>query len=75
MGHNHLGQSAERLTSWTHLLLLQFGAFSFRLFGTERLYLQGGKDKLDAVGDHARRLQRLQEILNQLKALTAWRKL
>jgi hypothetical protein len=32
----------------------------------ERLYLQGGKNKLDAVGDHARRLQRLQEILDEL---------
>ena len=41
----------------------------------ERLYLQGGKNKLDAVGDHARRLQRLQDILDQLKALTDWRKL
>jgi DNA-binding MurR/RpiR family transcriptional regulator len=41
----------------------------------ERLYLQGGKNKLDAAGDHARRLQRLQEILDQLKALTDWRKL
>jgi len=41
----------------------------------ERLYLQGGKNKLDAAGDHARRLQPLQEILDQLKALTDWRKL
>jgi hypothetical protein len=41
----------------------------------ERLYLQGGKNKLDAVGDHARRLQRLQENLEQLNALTDWRKL
>jgi hypothetical protein len=41
----------------------------------ERLYLQGGKNKLGAAGDHARRLQRLQEILYQLKALTDWRKL
>jgi hypothetical protein len=41
----------------------------------ERLYLQGGKNKLDAAGDHARRLQRLQEVLDQLKALTDWRKL
>jgi hypothetical protein len=41
----------------------------------ERLYLQGGKNKLDAAGDHARRLQRLQEIVDQLKALTDWRKL
>jgi len=40
----------------------------------ERLYLQGGKNKLDAVGDHARRLQRLQDILDQLVALTDWRK-
>ncbi len=41
----------------------------------ERLYLQGGKNKLDAVGDHARRLQRLQDILDQLVALTDWKKL
>lgn len=41
----------------------------------ERLYLQSGKNKLDAVGDHARRLQRLQEILDQLVALTDWKKL
>jgi DNA-binding MurR/RpiR family transcriptional regulator len=41
----------------------------------ERLYLQGGRNKLDAAGDHARRLQRLQEILDELVALTDWRKL
>jgi len=41
----------------------------------ERLYLQGGRNKLDAAGDHARRLQRLQEILDHLVALTDWRKL
>jgi hypothetical protein len=37
--------------------------------------LQGGRNKLDAAGDHARRLQRLQEILDELVALTDWRKL
>ena len=40
-----------------------------------RQYLHGGKNKLDAVGDHARRLQRLQDILDQLVALTDWKKL
>jgi hypothetical protein len=28
----------------------------------------------EAVGDHARRLQRLEEIKDELKALTNWRK-
>ena len=40
-----------------------------------RLYLQSGKNKLDAAGDNARRLQRLQEILDELVALTDWKKL
>jgi hypothetical protein len=41
-----------------------------------RLYLQGGKKKLHgAAGDHARRLQRLQAILDELVALTDWKKL
>jgi hypothetical protein len=40
-----------------------------------RLYLRSGKNKLDAVGDNARRLQRLQEILDELVALTDWKKL
>ena len=40
-----------------------------------RQYLQGGKNKLEAAGDHARRLQRLQEILDELVALTDWKKL
>jgi hypothetical protein len=40
-----------------------------------RLYLQSGKKKLDAAGDNARRLQRLQEILDELVALTDWKKL
>jgi hypothetical protein len=40
-----------------------------------RLYLRCGKNKLGAAGDHARRLQRLQEILDELVALTEWKKL
>jgi hypothetical protein len=40
-----------------------------------RLYLQPGKNKPDAAGDHQRRLQRLQEILDEIMALTDWKKL
>ena len=41
-----------------------------------RLYLRGGKKKIaGAAGDHERRLQRLQEILDELVALTDWKKL
>jgi hypothetical protein len=41
-----------------------------------RQYLQGGKRKPHgAAGDHERRLQRLQEILDELVALTDWKKL
>ena len=40
-----------------------------------RLYVQGGKKASDAKADHQRRLQRLQEILDELVALTDWRKL
>jgi hypothetical protein len=41
-----------------------------------RLYLHGGKKKTPgAAGDHERRLQRLQEILDELLALTDWKKL
>jgi hypothetical protein len=42
-----------------------------------RLYLQGGGKRRPhgAVGDHERRLQRLQEILDELVALTDWKKL
>ena len=40
-----------------------------------RLYLEGGKRQHGAAaGDHARCLQRLQEILDQLLALTDWKK-
>jgi hypothetical protein len=41
-----------------------------------RQYLHGGKKKLSgAAGDHARRLQRLQDILDELMSLTDWKKL
>jgi hypothetical protein len=40
-----------------------------------RLYSHGGKKKPHgAAGDHARRLQRLQEILDEVMALTDWKK-
>jgi hypothetical protein len=40
-----------------------------------RLYVQSGKNKVGAAGDHERRIQRLQEILDELMALTDWKKL
>jgi hypothetical protein len=40
-----------------------------------RMYVQGGKKIPSAAGDHERRLQRLQEILDELMALTDWKKL
>ncbi len=41
-----------------------------------RQYLQSGKKKLPvAAGDPERRLERLQEILDELVALTDWKKL
>jgi hypothetical protein len=40
-----------------------------------RQYLQGGKRKPGSGPDHGRRLQRLQEILDELLALTDWKKL
>jgi hypothetical protein len=41
-----------------------------------RLYMLGGKKKVQgAAGEHDRRLQRLQEILDELVALTDWKKL
>ena len=39
-----------------------------------RLYM-GGKKMPGSVGDHERRLQRLQEILDELVSLTDWKKL
>jgi hypothetical protein len=35
----------------------------------------GGKKIANAAGDHERRLQRLQEILDELVSLTNWKKL
>jgi hypothetical protein len=41
-----------------------------------RLYLQGRKTHMTcAVADNERRLQRLQEILDELMRLTDWKKL
>jgi hypothetical protein len=40
-----------------------------------RVYLKGGKKMPGAAGDHERRLQRLQEILDELVSLTDWKKL
>jgi hypothetical protein len=41
-----------------------------------RQYLHRGEKKIaGAAGDHERRLQRLQEILDELLALTDWKKL
>jgi hypothetical protein len=43
---------------------------------TNRQYLRSSKKKLHGeAGDHARRIQRLQEILDELVALTDWKKL
>jgi hypothetical protein len=39
-----------------------------------RLYLQGGKMIQGGAADQERRLQRLQEILDELVALTDWKK-
>ncbi len=38
-----------------------------------REYLRGGK-KIPGAPDHERRLQRLQEILDELLSLTDWKK-
>jgi hypothetical protein len=38
-----------------------------------RLYLQGGK-KMIGASDQERRLQRLQEIMDELRSLTEWKK-
>jgi len=40
-----------------------------------RLYLKGGKKMPGSASDQERRLQRLQEILDELVALTDWKKL
>jgi hypothetical protein len=38
-----------------------------------RRYLEGGK-KIPGAADHERRLQRLQEILDELMSLTDWKR-
>jgi hypothetical protein len=40
-----------------------------------RQYTASGKKIPGSTGDHERRLQRLQEILDELVALTDWKKL
>jgi hypothetical protein len=40
-----------------------------------RQYMQGGKKIPGSAGDNERRLQRLQAILDELVALTDWKKL
>jgi hypothetical protein len=42
---------------------------------SNRLYIRGGKKLPGAASDHERRLQRLQEILDELVSLTDWKKL
>ena len=39
-----------------------------------RLHLQSGKKMPGAAGDQQRRIQRLQEILDELMSLTDWKK-
>jgi hypothetical protein len=39
-----------------------------------RLYLQGGRRTPGATGDQERRIQRLQDILEELKSLNDWKK-
>jgi len=40
-----------------------------------RQYIGGGKKIAGSEGDHQRRLERLQAILDELVALTDWKKL
>jgi hypothetical protein len=40
-----------------------------------RNYMEGGKKIPGSAGDHERRLQRLQEIREELLALTDWKKI
>jgi hypothetical protein len=46
-----------------------------RISEENRQYIGGGKRMPGSVGDHQRRLQRLQEILDELVSLTDWKKL
>ena len=40
-----------------------------------RMYMHGNKKLPGSASDHERRLQRLQEIMDELVALTDWKKL
>jgi hypothetical protein len=46
-----------------------------RIREANRLYLHGDKKMPGSASDQERRLQRLQEILDELVALTDWKKL
>jgi len=46
-----------------------------RISDMNRLYMEGGKKMAGASSDHERRLQRLKEIMDELAALTDWKKL
>jgi len=39
-----------------------------------RLYVQDGSKSYGAAAEQERRLQRLQEIINELRSLTEWKK-
>jgi hypothetical protein len=43
-----------------------------RIMEANRQYIEGGKKMFGQV-DHQRRLQRLEEILNELASLTEWK--
>jgi hypothetical protein len=44
-----------------------------QISAANREYMKGGK-KIPGLADHERRLQRLQEILDELMSLTDWKK-
>jgi len=44
-----------------------------QISAANRQYFEGGK-KIHGASDHERRLQRLQEILDELMSLTDWKK-
>ena len=45
-----------------------------RIREANRLYVQGERKTPSAASDHERRLQRLQEILDELMSLTEWKR-
>ncbi|MGA7925417.1 MAG: hypothetical protein WCA20_05420 [Candidatus Sulfotelmatobacter sp.] len=46
-----------------------------RISEANRMHMHGNKKIPGSAGDHERRLQRLQEIIDELVALTDWKKL